>query len=151
MLISSKNFGEVEIDPSKKIVFKEGIPGFEMLKEYILIEDTEESSPFAYLQSIEDSNICFVIADPYVFMPNYAPDIKDQFIEMLGGGTAEDFSVFSIVTIPTGFNDATLNLVGPLVIHNETRLGRQVILENTSYTTKHLITELLLERRDNKC
>lgn len=151
MLIHTKNFGDIDIDPSTKIIFKEGIPGFESLKEYILIEDEDENSPFAYLQSIEDANICFVIANPYAFMPEYAPDVKEQHIEMLGGGTAEDFSVFSIVTIPTGFHDATLNLVGPLVIQNETRLGKQVILENTSYTTRHLITELLVERRGNRC
>ncbi len=149
MLIHTRIFGDIEIDPAKKIIFKKGLLGFEDLKEYILIEDAEEGSPFAYLQSIENPEICFTVANPYVFIPEYAPDVKEEYIERLGGGTAEDFSVLVVVSIPTGFHDATINLVGPLVIHNGTRLGEQVILENTSYTTRHLITELLLERRDN--
>jgi flagellar assembly factor FliW len=147
MLLNTRDFGTIEIDETKKITFKEGIPGFEKFKGYILIEDTDEDSPFAYLQCIEDAAVCFVIADPYVFMPGYSPDIKEQYLEMLGGGTADDFSVFAIVTIPTGFEDSTLNLLSPLIIQNETRLGKQVILEGTDYTTKHRITELLTERQ----
>ena len=48
-------FGEMEVDPNKIIEFKEGIPGFEALRKFILIEDAE--SKFCYLQSVEE--YCF--------------------------------------------------------------------------------------------
>ncbi len=143
MKIETKNFGEVEFEESRVINFSDGIPGFRELHKYILMEDAE--SPFAYLQSVEDGNISFVVINPYVLTKEYTINIKDQYVEELGGGDADKFSVFVITTVSSNLENATVNLLAPVIIQNETMQGMQVILENTKYTTKHKITDLLNE------
>lgn len=146
MQLITKNFGTIAFEESKKITFKEGIPGFKELTQYILIEDEDSESPFAYLQSIQDGNISFVVTNPYNFMKGYELHIKDSIVEALGGGTPTDFKVLSILTVPACFEDTTINLMAPLIIQQDTRLGMQVMLDNTHYTTRHKLIDLLQER-----
>lgn len=141
MKIVSRNFGAIEFNENKIIDFPEGIPGFKELKKYIIIEDPE--STFCYLQSIENEGICFIIIDPFLLCKDYTIDIKDQYIEALGGGNEEKVGVYVIATIVGPLEEATVNLVAPIIIQNETKKGMQVILENTKYETKHKIMELL--------
>ena len=141
MKIKTRHFGEIEFDEKRIINFNEGIPGFRELKKYILIEDPE--SPFVYLQSVEDGMVSFIIINPYLLKRDYTIEIKDTYISALGGCSAEAFCVFVIATVMDDFEEATVNLLAPIVIQNETRQGMQIILENTTYTTKHKIKELL--------
>nr|WP_302599107.1 flagellar assembly protein FliW [uncultured Cellulosilyticum sp.] len=143
MKIETKNFGEIEFAEDGVINFSEGIPGFRELKRYIMIND--EESPFAYLQSIEDGNVSFIIINPYELKKDYTIEIKDQYVAALGSGSAEQFSVFVITTLVSNLEAATVNLLAPIIIQNETRQGMQVILENTKYTTRHKIVDLLAE------
>ncbi|MHC1749813.1 MAG: flagellar assembly protein FliW [Cellulosilyticaceae bacterium] len=146
MKLTTKNFGTLDFDETKKIIFQEGIPGLKHLTEYILIEDEDTESPFAYLQSIQDGDISFVVASPYGFKANYTIHIKDNIIEQLGGGKEEDIKVLCIITVPNSFEAATINLVAPLIINQDTRCGMQVILEDRQYTTRHKLVDLLQER-----
>lgn len=146
MKLQTKNFGTIEFDSNKAIIFEEGIPGFKELQKYIIIEDEEEDSPFVYLQSIEDGAVSFIIINPFILKPDYTVDIKDQYISTLGGGKKEQFSLFVIATVVEKFELATVNLLAPIIIQNDTRKGMQVILEKTEYTTKHRIIELLEKR-----
>ncbi|WP_054739629.1 flagellar assembly protein FliW [Cellulosilyticum ruminicola] len=143
MNIVTRNFGEVEFTEDRIINFKEGIPGFREYTKYIIIEEEENS--FAHLQSIEDGNLSFIVINPYILKKDYSIDIKDQYVEMLGGGGPENFSVYVVTAIIDKVEDATVNLIAPIIIQNETREGMQVILENTKYTTKHKIVDLLKE------
>ena len=141
MKIISRNFGEIDFEEDKIIDFAEGIPGFKDLKKYIIIEDPE--STFCYLQSVEDKNICFIIINPFLLCKDYIINIKDQEIEALGGGNEKNIGVYVIATVIGALEEATVNLVAPIIIQNEKKKGMQVILENTQYGTKHKIMELL--------
>lgn len=143
MKIETRNFGEIEFAESSVINFSEGIPGFRELTKYIMIND--EESPFVYLQSIEDGNVSFIMINPYELKKDYTIEIKDQYVAALGGGSAAQFSIFVIMTLVSSIEAATVNLLAPIIIQNETKLGIQVILENTKYTTKHKIADLLGE------
>lgn len=144
MKINTRNFGEINVQEEKIITFKEGIPGFENLKKFILIE--EKDSVFHYLQSVEDGEIRFIITDPYCFKKDYQPTIKETYFEKLGGGADDEFSLYVVVTLKDNTQDSTLNLAGPLLIHVEHRSGIQVITEDKDYTTRHKIVELINER-----
>ncbi|PHV69832.1 flagellar assembly protein FliW [Sporanaerobium hydrogeniformans] len=150
MLLKTKSFGDIEIGEEKFITFKEGIPGFEELKQFIIIEE-EEESPFCYLQSIEDEAICFILTNPYLFKPDYEPAIAKHYFQQLGGGDLKNFSVFAMVSVKGEIETATLNLMAPLVIQQETRFGMQVILDGQDYTTKHAVLDLLAERGEQSC
>lgn len=144
MKVYTKGFGDIEVQEEKIIIFKEGMPGFELLKKFILIEQLE--SVFNYLQSIEDTDICFVIIDPYYFKKDYAPIIKESYFEKLGGGDNEGFSLYSIITLKDNIENSTINLAAPLLIHVDKKQGIQIIVEDGAYSTKHKIIDLLKER-----
>lgn len=147
MELLTRNFGTINVEDKKVVTFIEGIPGFEELTKYMLIEDTEDAeSPFVYLQSVEDGQVCFILIDPSIVDENYSIEIRDKYMIALGGGEPEDFSMFVIVTAKNNFEESTVNLLAPIIIQHETRKAMQIILENTSYKTKHRIIDLISER-----
>lgn len=145
MKVQTRHFGNIEIDEMQKIVFKDGLPGFEELRDFIIIE--EEDNVFCYLQSLEDGQVAFAIIDPYQVMEVYNPIIHEGYFEKLGGGEDEEFALYVIANIGEKIETTTINLQAPLLIHVQRRLGVQVIADDQRYVTKHKIVDLLRERK----
>lgn len=135
MKFKTRCFGELEVEETKIIHFEEGLPGFEYLHNFVFIDS--EDGVFNYLQSLEEQMICFVVIDPYMIEPNYAPVIHENYFTKLGGGTNEDFVLLAIVCLKDKMEESTLNLAGPLLIHTDTKKAVQVVCEDRKYTTKH--------------
>lgn len=129
---------------NKYITFPEGIPGFEELKTFYFIK---EETDFYYLQSTEQPEICFVIVDPYEFKADYSPTIRESYFEKIGGGSSDEFALYTMVTLRESLNESTLNLAGPILIHIENRKGIQVVVEDKAYTTRHKLIDLINEGR----
>lgn len=130
---------EVETSPAASgnlVRLPAGILGFEQHKDYMLLANPAEM-PFAWLRVAESTSLAFVVINPFLVMPNYAPDIPDTDAEFLGLKDPTDALLFSIVTL-RGSNHATLNLKGPIVINRRTHTGKQVILANAgNYSVEH--------------
>ena len=134
-------FGEIEVDEDLVITLPNGIIGFEESRRYVVLH-LQEKSPFRWLQSLDDGSLAFPIIDPWDFKPDYAPTISDADADQLKLDRDSPKLVFAIVTIPRQEpRRVTANLLGPLVINPVTRLGKQVIVTNEQYTTKHSIME----------
>lgn len=144
MKTTTRHFGEITVDENKKIIFKEGLPGFESLREFIIIE--EEENVFCYLQSVEDGQIAFAIIDPTLITTEYNPIVHERYFEKLGGGEDGIFAIYVIANIGTTIESTTVNLQAPLIIHTENRLGVQAISDDNRYVTKHQMIELIKER-----
>lgn len=144
MNIQTRHFGEITVDESKKIVFKDGIPGFEELKDFIFIEEVDNA--FSYLQSLQDGQVAFAIISPYILKPDYHPHIGEVYFEKLGGGESKEFSLYVIATVGGDMEQTTVNLQAPLLIHADRRLGVQAIVEDKEYRTRHKVVELVKER-----
>ena len=143
MKVTTRNFGEIEVQDEKVITFKEGMPGFEHLHQFIFLDS--ENKNFHYLQSIEDGNICFVIINPYQFMEDYAPVITEEYFDKLGGGDNEQFALYNVVCLRLPKEESTVNLAGPIVIHIERKLGIQVVTEEKMYSHRHNLMTLIKE------
>lgn len=142
MQIKTAYFGEVEIEESSIIEFPEGVPAFEELKKFTIL-DTEEELPFRWLQSIDREEIAFIMINPFLFKSDYEIKLSDMVIEKLKISSEEDVMIYTIVVIPENMEDVTANLVAPVIINIREKLGKQVVLENVDYHTKHKITEEL--------
>lgn len=143
MKVKTRNFGEIEIDKDKIIMFNEGVPGFEELHQFIFLDS--QNQMFHYLQSIEDGNICFVILNPYEYKEDYAPIISGEYFEKLGGGEDKQFALYSIVCLREPIEESTVNLAGPVVIHIDNKLGIQVVTEEKIYSHRHNLVTLIKE------
>lgn len=127
MNINTKFLGEVNIDEKEIIQFSNGLPGFENVKEFIILPLENESS-FAILQSIKEPEIGFVIAVPFIFKENYEFDLLEEDKEELKVDSLDNLIIYSIVTLKDPFNSSTINLQAPLLINHNKRLAKQIVL-----------------------
>ncbi|GMO22731.1 MAG: flagellar assembly protein FliW [Spirochaetaceae bacterium] len=141
LTVNTKPYGTVQVDERQKINFKAGLFGFEGLREYVLLDG--ETQPWYWLQSTENVNAAFVLIDPFLFRPDYEMDINDDELNEIGVKNPEDALYFTIVTIPQDGSPMTANLRGPVIINREKRLGKQVILSDQRWNTKHDIQKEL--------
>lgn len=135
MHITTKNFGELSIDEKDKIVFQNGILGFEDKKEYVLINnyDTEDPVPFMWLQSVQDPDLSFVVSIPFLLKPQYEIDLDETVCSTLDLKRPEMTGVYTICTIKDKVENMTVNFQSPLIINTETRQGEQVVLFDSGY------------------
>lgn len=106
--------------------FPKGLIGYEDKRDFALLQ-IREDVPFMVLQSLEDPSLGLMVADPYTFIDDYSVKINDAEQHMLNIIAPEQVSVLVTVTIPSGKpEDTCLNLVGPVIINHEARLGMQV-------------------------
>jgi flagellar assembly factor FliW len=133
--VATKAYGLIDIDERQKIVFPQGLFGFENLTEYLLLD--AERQPFYWLQSIDTEQLAFVLVSPFLFRPDYEVDISNEELAEIGINSPEKALIFSIVTIPPDGGPMTANLQGPLVINRDTRTGKQAVLADNRWKTKH--------------
>ena len=141
MKVDTKAFGLIEVDDIQKIVFPEGLYGFDDFSDYVLLD--AEQQPFYWLQSVDDKEVAFVLINPFLFRPDYEVNIANEDLEEIGITSPEKALIFVIVTIPSGGGSMTANLQGPLVINRENMTGKQAILADVRWKTRHdIIAEL---------
>lgn len=138
MKINTKYHGEIEIDENNIIHFRQGIPSFLEEKQFYILPFTDDT-PFFIMQSVKTPGLAFVVVSPFEFFQDYSIKLSDSVIEQLEIEKQEDVAIFSILTIQEPFEKTTANLQGPIVINHAKKLGKQVILNDSPYKTKHLL------------
>lgn len=139
MELQTALLGELDIDEKHIITFPEAIPGFPEENKFVLIP-LDETSPFYYLQSVKNKDLCLIVADPFTFFIDYEIELDEeslQKLEIIDEKT--NFTLYSILTIPEDFKKTTANLLGPVIINWDKKIGLQFIAQNSDYTTKHFI------------
>jgi flagellar assembly factor FliW len=135
MVIESAMFGQLEVAEQFVFEFSRPMLGLEEYTHYALVRP-DEKLPFAYLQAVQEPNVCLLVADPFVFRANYEFDLPEQEIQGLGEVTPEAVSVWVTVTATDSLENATMNLLAPIVINTDKRLARQIVLHDSNYETK---------------
>ncbi len=133
--IQTKAYGPLEVDERQILRFPEGLLGFEKFKEYALLDAAQK--PFFYLQSLDVSELAFVLIDPFLFRPDYSVDADDALLSSVGIERPEDALVLSIVTVPADGSPITANLMGPLIVDRASRRGVQAVMTDPRWQTKH--------------
>jgi flagellar assembly factor FliW len=105
----------------------DALPGFPELRQFGLVR-LDESAMLFSLQSLEDPDVRFLVVPPAPFFPDYAPEVDDDTAERLGLTDAEDAVLLLIVTVGERPEDATANLLAPLVVNHTTLAAKQVVL-----------------------
>jgi flagellar assembly factor FliW len=130
-------FGALDVAPNQIITFPRGIPGFSKLRQFFLVP-VPENDCFAWLQSADRPEVAFLVADPFTFYPHYEIRLPVAERELLQVKHQKEVSVHVIVRIPAEgkTEDITANLLAPVVINNELRLGCQLILEESVFSIR---------------
>ena len=148
MIIDTTRFGEIDIKESELIVMRGPIFGFERLSRFVLLIHNK-NTPLWWLQSVEDPSIAFVVVNPRIVKPDYNPTIFIEDVESLDIKSSDHTALLAIVTVRSQPLRVTANLRAPILINAETRLARQVVLEDTDYPIQY---DVLDHKEDvNRC
>lgn len=137
----SSRFGTVEVEESKLLNMPGGVLGFPDSSRYVIL-DHEEDSPFRWMQSIEESDVAFVVVDPLEFFPDYHAQVKREELSNLDLKVDDDLLIMVILSLKNAPDEMTANLQGPIIVNARNRKGRQVVLKGTKYNTKHSLFNL---------
>ena len=135
MQFNTTRFGTIEIGEDKLVHFPLGLLGFENLQRYLVI-DSDDSAPLRWLQAVDDPDLAFLIVEPTLFFSEYKFQIPGEDKEMLGLKDGSDVVVACLVVVPNNPNDMTINLMGPLVMNPEKRVGKQIVLHDGTYSAR---------------
>jgi flagellar assembly factor FliW len=139
--VETTRFGVIEVEEDLIITLPEGMIGFEDCKRYVVLTPNEDS-PLKWFQCLDDGAIAFPIINPWTFRPNYAPTISEEDMHALGLTPQQPKLIFVVVNVPRNNpQGATANLLGPIVINPITRMGKQVIVADEEYSTRHRILD----------
>lgn len=148
MKITTKLFGEIEIDEAKVIQFANGIIGFPDLQRFTLIYDEENADKrhFSWLQSLDEPGFAMLVVNPQEIVPDYNPFIDDELLKPLGELTQENICVLVTLKVPTDITKMAVNLKAPFVINVDERRAAQLIVED-DYSSHYEIYDLLKSRK----
>lgn len=132
----------VSTDPS--VTFEEGLIGQPTWKRFVLIVEDAEELPVAMLQSLDDPQCTMLVADPKMVEPSYTVRLTAEDRAALALGKDGEPVLYCTLSVSAdGWISA--NLLGPLAINPVTRIGRQLVLTETAYTTAHTIAQVSAE------
>ena len=135
MMVNTRRFGEIEIEPREVLHFPVGIAGFPDERAFILVR-TKETGTIAWLQSARTPSLALPLVSAHAFGSSY-PDVPFLPIaERAGiGSDMEEMAMMVVLNAPEG-QPATVNLLAPIVVNIESRVGGQLFLEGTSFGTR---------------
>jgi flagellar assembly factor FliW len=126
---------EADDDATPVLHFADGILGFAGCTDFVLV-DIAPDSAFQVLQCLQDPDVSMIVTVPWLFFPDYEPELSDAEREQLGIEAPEDAIVFCSVTLEPDDDTVFLNLMGPFVVHQQTLQGRQLVLADSEHPTR---------------
>lgn len=116
--------------------FSEGLIGFSDCKSFVLLE-SEGIAPFRRLQSTERDEVGFLVLDTAYLAKDFLSLVPERDWESIGLTDAAARLSFVICIIGPTPAESTGNLQAPLIINYENMTGRQVILGDTEFSSRH--------------
>lgn len=145
MMIETERFGSIDINNCKAIKFLNGLPGFEELKEFIILE-ADESKPLYWLQSTENMYICLPMIIPFELMEDYFIEIHDNELNDINITNQNDLMLMNVVVIPEDITKMTANMAAPIVINAKSGIGKQIIIDSKEFSVRYPIYESIMRK-----
>ena len=129
----------IEVNEENLINFDYGLPGFEDLKKFTIL-DLEEYNPFLLLHSVEDQNIAMIVLNAGQLDLEDDLHIPEENLKELKDGDDHELGIFLILKIMDSGKEITANTKAPVLINFQNQKGRQIILENEKLSMDYSIT-----------
>ena len=149
MKITTRIFGEVDIDDARIITFPKGIIGFPEMQKFAMMYDQEQGlGAIHWLQSIDEPAFAMPVMDPLYVKDDYNPQVDDDVLDDIKPINPETTLVLVTVTVPHELEKMTVNLMGPFLINVKEMKGVQSIVENDNYPVKFPIYDILKKNKE---
>ena len=143
MLIETR-FGTSETHEEKIINFPAGLPGFEELHRFIIIE-ASNTKPIYWLQSVENKDIALPVIISFAILNDYNINIRENELDDLFVESKNDLLVLNVVVIPEDMTKMTVNLAAPVVINAKRGVGKQIIIDASELPLRYPVYEAIRE------
>jgi flagellar assembly factor FliW len=138
-VLQSRRFGPLAAPPDRLFHFPAGLLGFEEYTEYLL-HDPEALYPIRFLVASADPELAFPVLAAVLCTPDYAPPLPPEVWSLLGAQTEDLLEVLAVLTLDPETATLHANLRGPVVINPATRRGCQIVLQDSPYSLRHLLS-----------
>ena len=129
MLIETSRFGTLDLDENVFIEFPWGIPGFEQVKRYVLLEHRQ--GPFQWLQAVDEPSLAFVVCEPEVVGLRYS--VPREKAMSVGLEAPEDLVVLIMVSFDRQQKSISPHWRGPMLFNSSSRLGYQWSMDEEEF------------------
>lgn len=127
LIYQSPKLGDVPYSPDDVVRFPQGLPGFERLREFLLVT-REECEPFVFLASLERPDVALPLMP--ILPAALGMKTPDETFALLGEAGPDGIIYYAVVSIGLDAKEIIVNLRAPVVVNLDTRLGCQVILSD---------------------
>ncbi len=140
---ATKHFDNIEYEEGAVLTFAAGLPAFEHLTRFLIIEHAG-SAPLVFLQSLDEPGVCLPALPMLAIDPAYELSLTGDDLEALGFGDsgrvpgANAMGCFAVVSIPPD-GPATANLLAPVVVNLAARRAVQAVRPDGRYSHRHVL------------
>jgi flagellar assembly factor FliW len=133
---------DLDTTPANQLILPQGIIGFPEYRSAELLYSADHL-PFLWMRLQGPDPLHFVVIEPGGLIPGYEPEIFDEDAAQLDLRDASEALVLNIVTLKRQQPvEATVNLIGPLIVNRRTRIGRQRVIANHGrYSAQYPLVE----------
>lgn len=127
MTVKTRDFGEQNVSEDKIINFPNGIFAFEEQHRFIMLSPLGENVFPAWLQSVDDENLCFIVFDPEQIAIDYSVTADPDSLAAVKSDTTDKLRYLVLAVVPEEYKNTTVNLKSPIIVNTEKMLAAQTI------------------------
>jgi flagellar assembly factor FliW len=142
-ILPDVNPAEFEIPQANSFTLPQGLIGFQAYTGAELLYQPGQL-PFLWLKLRGPfDNIYFIVVEPAGVIPGYDPELFDQDAAGLDLAGSAEALVLNIVSLKNmNPMEATVNLVGPIIVNRRTKIARQLVVANYSrYSAQYQLVD----------
>jgi len=149
-IIKTARFQTLQVQPDKVFSFPQGLIGFESYRDFVLI-DRANKSLFFWLQSFSHPDLCFLLIESAKVLDSYKPVLSKEDNAFLQIKNGSEISFLSLVTVEDeSHENIFINLKSPIALNPESRIGRQIILDEDCYPVRYPLKNLSNHSKTSK-
>jgi len=139
-LFETRNFGSISFEPETALEFPRGLPAFENCRQFLALT-LPEREPLVFLQSLEDSGLCFITVPVQVVDRDYKLRMAPEDLELIGLPTGAPprigDQVLCLAVLSMREDGPTANLLAPIVVNLRSRHAVQAVAPESSYSHQY--------------
>lgn len=127
MILKTRDFGEQNISEDKIIKFPNGLFAFEEDHRFVMLSPLGDNVFPAWLQSVDNENLCFIVFDPEQIASNYSITADPESLASVESETTDKLRYLVLAVVPEDYKNTTVNLKSPIIVNTDKMLAAQTI------------------------
>ena len=137
----TRYFDAIDYSSESVIHFPAGLPGFEQERDFVIVEQPH-TRPLLFLQSLTTRDLCFLMLPVLTVAQDYRLRMRPEDVELIGFRARRQPRIGRDVFCGAFLTAApdeipTANLLAPIVINLQNRVGVQAVRPEPSYSHCH--------------